>query len=164
MRKTTLLLITVLFAACGQPDAGMEDTMEVLTDDDVQAILALDRQFQTAIAEQDYEALRYVFASDAVSMPPGHAAIRGIDDIIAFHSESGADITYVDFDTDSDVVDGDDTAGYQWGTWSAVTTDADGNEVTTQGKFMWILRHNENGWRVVADIWNSTPLAGEAGG
>ncbi|NIQ57293.1 MAG: hypothetical protein GWN71_29040, partial [Gammaproteobacteria bacterium] len=67
--------------------------------------------------------------------------------------------TVTEFDTDSDVVDGDDTAGYQWGTYSGTVLTPDGGEETIQGKFMWILRHNENGWKVVADIWNSTPLS-----
>lgn len=155
--RATLYLAAVLaLAAC----APQQDTLEALADDDVQMILSLDRAFQTAMQAENFEAFRTIYAADAVSMPPGSPAIHGIDSIIAWHNEAAADITYTMFDTDSDVVDGDDTVGYQYGTFSAAYTDANGDEVTTQGKFMWILRRGDTGWAVVADIWNGTPQAG----
>jgi uncharacterized protein (TIGR02246 family) len=154
LRKAgTLLLVPLLAVACGGEQAGEEATMPAgmgLPDEDVRAILAMDRTFQDAVAAGDWEALRGLYAPDAVQLPPGHQKVEGAEAIIAYFAESNPDGGLDGFHTATDVIHGDATIGYHRGTWTAGSGDA-----AMAGKYLWVLRRTPDGeWRIVVDMFN----------
>lgn len=170
MRRWNALGVLILIAAagCAEGDAGSdanadmaaEETMAgsaasasaaSLPDEDVRTILALDRAFQDAIAGGDWEALREVYAEDAVHMPPEGASVEGLDGIVALYGERNPGGGLSEFHTATDVIHGDDTIGYHRGTWTASGPDGE-----MSGKFLWVLRRQPDGsWRIVTDMFTS---------
>lgn len=165
MRRWNALWVLTLAAAVACAEGGEETGTETgraasqgaasasaasLPDEDVRTILALDRAFQDAVGGGDWEALREVYAADAVLMPPGGASVEGVDAIIAAFADANPGTGLAEFHTATDVIHGDDTIGYHRGTWTGTM---DGEAVT--GNFLWVLRRQPDGsWRIVVDMFN----------
>ncbi len=150
MRRVTGAIVFVMaLAACGgQNDASMPEGMG-LPDEDARTILSIDRSFQDAVKMGDWRTLRGLYAADAVHMPPAHAAVEGVDSIVAYWENTYPDDGIVGFNTDTEVIHGDNTIAYHRGTFSS---DA---EMMRRGKFLWVMRRMPDGeWRIVADMYN----------
>ncbi len=159
MRKhstgTVLTVVTVALAACAQQPA--TQSVDTFPDQDVQAILGLDRAYQDAVKAGDWDAIGKFYANDAVMMPPEEATVEGPAAIVAWYTDANQGMTVVDYKTDSNAVDGDRSIGYHRGTYHLTTTSANG-QYDEQGKFLWVLRRTATGdWKIVANIWNTTP-------
>lgn len=159
MRKhssgTVLTFVLVALTACTQKPA--TQTVDTFPDQDVQAILGLDRAYQDAVKAGDWDAIGKFYAEDAVIMPPEEESVKGSAAIVAWYKDANQGMTVVDYKTDSDAVDGDRSIGYHRGTYHLTTTSSSG-QYNEQGKFLWVLRRTATGdWQIVANIWNTTP-------
>ncbi|HKJ92710.1 MAG TPA: DUF4440 domain-containing protein [Longimicrobiales bacterium] len=160
MRKhwsgTVLIVTMVALAACAkQPEN--QAAANSFPDQDVQAILGLDRAYQDAVKAGDWDAIGQFYAKDAVLMPPEEEAVHGPADIVAWYKDAYEGMKVEDYKTDSDAVDGDRSIGYHRGTYRITMSSSDG-QYKEQGKFLWVLRRTGTGdWKIVADIWNTTP-------
>lgn len=151
LRTTGTFLLVTLLLACGSggDEAALPEGMG-LPDEDVRTILSIDRSFQDAIAEGDWQVLRGLYASDAVHMPRGHDRVEGVDSIVAYWADTYPEDGIRGYHTETDVIHGDATFAYHRGTW---TSEA---EVSERGKYVWVLRRMPDGeWRIVTDIYNS---------
>lgn len=150
LRTTGTLLLLMALAACGggEEQAAMPEGMG-LPDEDVETILSIDRSFQEAVKNGDWQVLRGVYAEDAVMLPPGAETVEGVDAILEFWQSANPE-GLEGFDTDTEVIHGDATIGYHRGTWSY----GSGDEMVS-GKYMWVLRRMPDGqWKIVADMFN----------
>ena len=153
--KATILLVALLVACGGGGDDASVPEGMGLPDEDVRTILSIDRSFQVAVGQGDWRTLRGLYAPDAVHMPPGHMAVRGVDSIIAYWEDTYPVDGIAGYKTDTDVVHGDATIAYHRGTW---TSEA---EMLPRGTYLWVLRRMPGGeWRIVADMYNNDSRRG----
>ena len=151
LRKTGALLLVVALAACGsgQDEASVPEGMG-LPDEDVRTILSIDRSFQDAMQNGDWQVLNGLYADDAVLMPPEHEMVQGVDAIIEYYSTVNPTDGLPAFKTDTDVIHGDATIGYHRGSWTVGSGDA-----MASGTYLWVMRRTPQGeWRIVADMFN----------
>lgn len=163
MRKrssgTVLTFAMVALTACAQKPA--TQTVDTFPDQDVQAILALDRAYQDAVKAGDWDAIGTFYAKDAVLMPPEEESVHGPEAIVAWYKDANEGMTVVDYKTNSDAVDGDRSIGYHRGTYRLTMSSSDG-QYNEQGKFLWVLQRTAAGdWKIVANVWNTTPTDDE---
>jgi ketosteroid isomerase-like protein len=150
-----LTFALVALTACAQEPA--TQTVDTFPDQDVQAILGLDRAYQDAVKAGDWDAIGKFYAKDAVLMPPEEDTVRGADAIVSWYKDANQGMTVVDYKTDSDAVDGDRSIGYHRGTYRLTMSSSNG-QYNEQGKFLWVLRRTGTGdWQIVANVWNTTP-------
>lgn len=150
-----LTLVVASLTACSQQPA--TQTVDTFPDQDVQAILGLDRAYQDAVKAGDWDAIGKFYAPDAVMMPPEEDMVQGPAAIVAWYKDANQGMTVVDYKTNSDAVDGDRSIGYHRGTYRLTTSSSNG-QYDEQGKFLWVLQRTASGdWRIVANIWNTTP-------
>lgn len=151
LRTMGTLLLLMALAACGggEEQTAIPEDMG-LPDEDVETILSIDRSFQEAVKNGDWQVLRAVYAEDAVILPPGAETVEGVDAIMEFWQSGSRAGGLEGFNTDTEVIHGDATIGYHRGTWSY----GSGDEMVN-GKYLWVLRRMPDGqWKIVADMSN----------
>lgn len=126
------------------------------------AIDSLARQEMQALLAGDIEGHLATHASDAVVMPPGMPAARGLEAVhgvlTELHGMFDIDGT---FTVGATTVDGD--LAYQEMSYELTLTPKAGGETATDvGKGVHVLRRQPDGsWKIVFDMWNgSTPPEG----
>jgi ketosteroid isomerase-like protein len=121
-----------------------------------QAIRQLDGEFMRAAESRDAAALvRAFYASNAVLMPPNHAAVSGrtaIQEFLQGLMDGG--LTRIKLET-AVTASADDLA-YGRGRYTLSMSPESGEPVEDVGKYIVVYRRQPNGpWRAVADIFNS---------
>ena len=146
-------LLTCLFlAACGQragdqpAAAGLPDASPLFQADQAFAKLSAD---SGAVA-----AFSMYLADDAVQMPSGAAPITGRESIVEAMS-SGPDVTLLWEPKHAEIaVSGE--LGWTWGVYEARFTSDEGEEVSSDGKYLNVWRKQDDGaWKVIVDMGNS---------
>lgn len=154
MLVTVAMLSGILGCA---PAAKREDSAAVRA-----SIEAVNRQFMDAFSRRDAAALGLLYAEDGRVMPPGAAAIDGREAIAAmWQSVLALPIASMQLQT-VEVGIGDGSA---WETGRYTMTGNDGR-TAEQGKYVVLWKHDEAGWKIYRDIWNSdapavAPQAGD---
>ena len=140
--SATLGGLTTLLLAC-QPHVGSADQTGR------HAVTQVISAYLDAYRRNDAAAISGLYASDAVLLPPGHALVRGRDDIRTYWSrgmESG-------FAMDTLRIEVAPGSGYVVGRYYVP---AEGDDEAETGKFVIALRRDADGvWRITADIWNA---------
>ncbi|MFX0197844.1 MAG: YybH family protein [Candidatus Hodarchaeota archaeon] len=146
----TALSFILVLVAC-QPAA---DSLEA----DREAIRKVIDALGTAITTNDVEGVMSLYADDAILMPPNQAAIVGKEAMRSWQ-ETVFETHSFEFKIDSKeiVVDGD--LAFSRGTLNlTVTSKTDGESFSSEGKYIVILRRqNDGSWKATHDIWNDTP-------
>ena len=154
VRRSHPLPIFALLAAAACAPA---ETPPVDTTADREAIDALARQEMQALVDGDIVAHLATHAPDAVVMPPGMPAARGLDAIRGvleeMHAQFDLDGRYTDLRT---TVVGD--VAYQECAFDLTLTEkVTGNVITEVGKGVHVLRKQPDGtWKIALDVWNSS--------
>jgi ketosteroid isomerase-like protein len=122
----------------------------------------LDTRFAKDVAARGGAAFAAWFADDAVSLSNGKAPIFGA--IAITHSATWSPKEYQLTWTPTDALMGPSgDMGYTWGHFEGSSKDANGNPVTTSGRYITVWRKQPDGnWKVVLDAGANEPAdAGE---
>lgn len=142
-----LALCGTAIAACGrEPVRGPAGSTRA----DAKAIEAAVFRYVDATNRGDADALKALYADDAMLLPPDHRPIEGRQAIVDFWQQ-GTDhelaIITLRVDVNGDI-------GYLVGRY---TLPATAHEPADSGKYLLCLRRQRDGaWKVTADIWNSS--------
>ena len=153
-------------AAWGQlafPDANAPAAPNPLTDPTVKPgkmlLYDLEARFAKDVLERGGTAFADWFAEDGVAL--GNAAAPLIGKVAIAKSANWDPKVYQLTWTPTDALMGpSDDMGYTWGHFEGHSKDANGNPVTTTGRYMTIWRKEANGqWKVVLDAGANEPVA-----
>lgn len=147
--KSAAIVAAGLLALAGCQKAPVDTTA------DEAAIKQMARDFATAYAAGDADAIAAMYAEDAVLMPPGAPKQTGPAAIREYFASNtatsqAAGVTLVMNDDDVAGITGD----IAWHSGSYLAKDASGAAVDS-GHFMVVSRKADGKWLVVRDIWNS---------
>lgn len=122
----------------------------------------LEARFAKDVAERGGKAFAEWFAEDGVALGNGAAPLVGRVAIAKSATWSARDYQLTWTPTDALMGPSADM-GYTWGHYEGHSKDANGNSVTTTGRYMTIWRKQPNGdWKVVLDAGgNEPPGAGD---
>lgn len=141
------LLVSGFLAACAaeEPPAGPPDSAPLLQAD--QAFAQLSADSGAVVAFDTY------LADNAVQMPNGAAPIDGRENIVAAMSAGPAIVLLWEPKRAEIAMSGE--LGWTWGVYEARFKDAEGQDVTSAGKYLNIWRLQEDGtWKVIVDMGN----------
>jgi ketosteroid isomerase-like protein len=119
----------------------------------------LEARFARDVAARGGAAFADWFAPDGVVLGNGQAPLVGLAAIVKSANWSPRD--YLLSWTPSDAVLGPSAdMGYTWGHFEGHSKDANGNPVTTTGRYMTVWRKQPDGnWKVVLDAGSNEPAA-----
>ena len=146
-----VVVACILFAGCADSDdapmnEGPPDATELLQTDQAFAQLSAD---SGAVA-----AFSMYLAEDAIQMPAGAPPIVGRDSIIASMSD-GPEFQLLWAPKDGEIAASGEL-GWTWGVYQAKFTNGDGNEVSSDGKYVNVWHKQDDGnWRVAIDMGNT---------
>ena len=122
-----------------------------------QLLFGLEARFAKDVAERGGKAFGDWFAEDGVLLGNGAAPVIGLVAIVqsANWDPKAYQLTWTP--TDAAMGPSGDM-GYTWGHFEGHSKDANGNPVTTTGRYMTIWRRQPNGvWKVVLDAGSNEP-------
>lgn len=120
----------------------------------------LEARFAKDVAEKGGAGFAEWFADDGVTLGNGVAAVVGKVAIEKSTTWSPRDYQLTWTPTDA-VMGPSGDMGYTWGHFEGHSKDANGNPVTTSGRYMTIWRKQSDGaWKVVLDAGANEPAAG----
>lgn len=131
---------------------------EIDLDAEQAALLQADQEWAAAAsAGADIDRIVSYWADDATIYPANAPAVKGKDAIRQFVTESmeipGFSISWQPTEV---VVGPSGELGYTTGENAFTVPDADGNLITTRGRYVTIWRKEADGsWKCVVDIWNA---------
>jgi uncharacterized protein (TIGR02246 family) len=148
-----LVLAAVSFAA------GAGCTREIKHESPAEVRASIDdanRQFMDAFSRRDAAAIGLLYAEDGRTYPPNATPLEGREAIAAmWQSVLALPIASVRLETAEAVMTGDDTA-WETGRYEMIGNDGKPAEI---GKYVVIWKHDEAGWKIYRDIWNSNTPA-----
>jgi ketosteroid isomerase-like protein len=149
-------------AAHGQlPTPGATAAPNPLSDPTVKpgkmVLFDLEARFAKDVAERGGKAFADWFAEDGVELSNGRAPVIGQVAIVKDANWSPKEFQLSWAPTDGAMGPSGDM-GYTWGHYEGHSKDANGNPVTTTGRYMTIWRKQPDGnWKVVLDAGSNEP-------
>ena len=141
----SLVAAVALLAGCQQ--AAVQPNSPAALED----IRLLNNQFLKAFNAKDAAGVAAVYAEDAMLMPPNTPAVTTRPAIQFFTStQFTPDVTGMLLNASENVVMGD--YAYSMGYYTILGAN---NSTLDHGKFVEILKHGPDGWRIYRDIYNS---------
>lgn len=120
----------------------------------------LETRFAKDVLEYGGAAFANWFAEDGVALNNGQAPLVGKVAIVKSANWSPKDYQLTWTPTDAEMGPSGDM-GYTWGHFEGHSKDANGNSVTTSGRYMTIWRKQPDGnWKVVLDAGANEPVSG----
>jgi ketosteroid isomerase-like protein len=145
-----MLLIACVIAGAGcRPAVDLEAARAALE--------RTDREWSAATAEgTDVDRIVGYWSDDATVYPPGMPALEGKAAIREFVAESLRTPGFaVHWEPHQVAVSADASMGYTAGTNRFTAPGADGQLVTTEGRYLTVFRRQPDGaWKCVLDMWN----------
>jgi ketosteroid isomerase-like protein len=136
-----LTLLLLCFVSFVQPDIASRD------------LLARDRALVDAFLQNDQAAIRDLYATDAIVMPPNVPAISGHAKILPWAKEISGVLQAFAASPISAKISGD--LAWIAGTYTMTVKLPDGKTADDRGKYLEVWRREEGRWRIVADMFNS---------
>jgi ketosteroid isomerase-like protein len=152
----------VVFAQLPEPGAAT-NAANPLTDPTVKPgkmiLFDLEARFAKDVLERGGAAFGDWFAEDGVELSNGQAPVVGRVAIVKDANWSPKQYQLTWTPTDAMMGPSGDM-GYTWGHYEGHSKDANGNPVTTSGRYMTIWRKQPDGnWKVVLDAGSNEPVA-----
>jgi ketosteroid isomerase-like protein len=123
-------------------------------------LFELEARFAKDVLEHGGAAFADWFAADAVELGNGAAPVVGKVAIVKSATWLAKDYQLTWTPTDAMMGPSGDM-GYTWGHYEGHSMDANGNPVTTSGRYMTIWRRQPDGnWKVVMDAGANEPVSG----
>ena len=119
-------------------------------------LLDADRAFAQASIDYGYaEAFRRYLAEDAIQFPEGGEPVYGRDTI--YEKMRPTKGVILNWEPQQAIVSACGDMGYTWGNYKATSTNEDGEQNFSYGKYVNVWRKESGDWKVIADIGNSSP-------
>src|SRR5262249_54539870 len=149
------VLLLALILGCA-PAEHRESPAEIRT-----SIESVNHQFTDAFSRRDAAAIGLLYAEDGQVFPPTAPPLEGREAIVAmWQGVLALPIASLQRQT-TEVGSSEDSA---WETGRYTMTGNDGKPAET-GKYVIIWKHDEAGWKIYRDIWNSNaPATAPSGG
>ena len=141
MKKLLTLLSIAVLAACGG-GAQVETDLAGLRD--------MGDAFQVQLNIRDSAALAALYAQSGSVMPPNAETVTGREAIEAFWGEFLATGNIINLKDNQVRANGN--IGYKVGTYTIASPY---NELVDKGKYIEVWHHDEAGWQLMYDIFNS---------
>ncbi len=156
--SSSVLGCLALLAACGQPTTtttAATPPVDHRADDEI-AIHVADTAWINAVAAKDTARIMAIYATDAVTLPPGMPLVTGKDATRKMWSgqmaANGFAMSFVPLKT---VVQGD--LAYEIGDYHFIGRGKGGAPVSSKGKYLTVWGRQANGkWRVLVDAPTTT--------
>jgi ketosteroid isomerase-like protein len=150
MKKSRAGLVSALLfaAACSGP------APEEFTTKDAGTIRQQNEAFVTAFNAKDVQKILDLYAENSVFMPPNEPIIRGKDALKSFYTDlfkRGATNLRLDITE----ISGHGPLAYQSGTYELDYKPATGPSGRDRGKYLFVLRKLQIGWKYEYTMWNS---------
>ncbi len=150
LKRPRLAAMAVLLVGCGAP--APVDTSEA----DLAALDEIRGREIAGFAAGDMDALRQVFAADAVVLPPNAPGIQGHDAMAEFVAGMLAQVTLQASYTGHETTLAGDWAFEHYTVQISTTPKAGGATVQETGKGIHVYRRQaDGGWQIVLDAWNT---------
>lgn len=163
-----LVLVALLLTAACQPITAQSQPMTPPSDEDaVAAIQALWEEYSASALAGDPTRRMALWAEDGIQMPPDRAARVGKETIQAATEAGMARVVANEYVVSPEEIEIMGDFAFARGVYHANRTPvAGGDPIVTDGKFMTILKRQEDGsWQIYRDIFNSNvppaPVAAE---
>jgi len=159
----TIGLATTSHGQLAMPGTAAGNTANPLTDPTVKPgkmiLFDLEARFAKDVQERGGAAFGDWFAEDGVELSNGAAPVVGRVAIVKDANWSPKEYQLTWTPTDAMMGPSGDM-GYTWGHFEGHSKDANGNRVTTSGRYMTIWRKQPDGtWKVVLDAGSNEPAA-----
>ncbi len=123
-------------------------------------LIAVDRAFDSVVAEQGVEGWVSFFADSGIQMPEGSGNVVGHDAIrqhmSGFFSDTNQKLRWV---PDKAEASSDGTLGYTFGHWTLTVRDSTGQHDAYRGKYLTVWRRQADGsWKAETDVGNTEPV------
>ena len=123
-------------------------------------LMALDRAFDSVVAEKGVEGWVSFFADSGIQMPEGSGIVVGHDAIrqhmSAFFGDTNQKLRW---EPDRADASGDGTLGYTIGRWVLWVRDSTGEHEAYRGKYLTVWRRQADGsWKAETDVGNTEPV------
>lgn len=159
------ILALTLFAGASAwaqlPEPGANAAPNPFTDTTVKpgklVLFDLEAKFAKDVAERGGKAFADWFADDGVALNNGQSPVIGKVAIVKSATWSPKEYQLTWTPTEA-VMGPSGDMGYTWGHYEGHSKDANGNAVTTSGRYMTIWRRQADGaWKVVLDAGSNEP-------
>lgn len=147
-RFTLAVLLAGLTTACSGP------AQPAFGRSDIDSLRKLAQDLVAAYNSKDPQKTASYFAGNGVLMPPNSSVVRGLEAIQTFYDKrfkqggTGLEITAED-------IAGQGELAYVSGSYSVRTAVAGAAETRDRGKFLWVARKMQPGWRWEYQMWSS---------
>lgn len=144
-RAPIAVLVALLTAGCGGRPA--EPDPAALRS----AVDAANRQFMDAFARKDAPAIGLLYSEDARAYPPGAPLVDGRP---AIEKMWGSVVALPVSEVRIETAEVNGGADWAWETGRYTIVGSDSQNVET-GKYLVVWKHDEAGWKLYRDVWNS---------
>jgi len=125
-----------------------------------ESLLAVDRAFDSVVADRGVEGWVSFFADSGIQMPEGSGIVIGHDAIrrhmSGFFSDTKQKLRWV---PDKAEASSDGTLGYTMGHWTLTVRDSTGQHAAYRGKYLTVWRRQADGsWKAETDVGNTEPV------
>jgi len=153
----------VVYSQLPEPGSTVSSAPNPLSDTTVKPgkmiLFDLEARFAKDVAARGGAAFADWFAEDGVELSNGQAPVVGKVAILKDANWSAKDYQLSWTPTDA-VMGPSGDMGYTWGHYEGRSKDANGNPVTTSGRYMTVWRRQPDGaWKVVLDAGSNEPVA-----
>jgi ketosteroid isomerase-like protein len=144
-----LMMALALTAACSGP------APEEFTTKDAGTIRQQHEAFVTAFNGKELPAILALYAENSVFMPPNEPIIRGKDALKHFYDRLLNTAGATNLKLDIAEISGHGPIAYQSGTYEMELKPAAGPAGRDRGKYLFVLRKLQIGWKYEYTMWNS---------
>jgi uncharacterized protein (TIGR02246 family) len=138
------------FGGCGEAGAARQD----FGPSDVAQIRERTQEFARAFNAGEVQRIAGMYTDQAVFLPPNTGTLRGRDSLPGFFAallaEGATDLTMEPRD-----VSGQGPLAYESGSYVLLRKPEDGRQTRDRGKYLFVLRHYNEGWLYEYFMWSS---------
>jgi len=135
---------------------GCRESVDRPAEEDLKILTDLRKQTELAENNGDINMMKTMFDDDIIVLAPGFPAVAGAGAVTEFMGQffNTYDVR-IEYKSEEILVSGN--WAFDRGTASQILTPKDGGDaIRESGKYLWLYRHTDAGWKGYRIIWNAT--------